>query len=314
MRKLIRVAITAAVLTVVSASPMYAANKDMEQLKQQVSDLMALVQHLQQSNDERMGVLKDLVQQTADSVNKMTLTVNGLQRQMATQAEAAGAKNDQLAGQIQSLNDSLDELKARMQRMEKTLNDVQGQQQQTNATLQNFQPGAAGTPAAASGGGGGAAVPPPGSPLPAGDPVPTKSGKAAAMPPPSAGPSSGDMYRAAYSDFMAGKNNVAASEFSDLIKAYPDDNLSGNAYFYLGEMDLRADRSAAAIKNYDHVLEHYPNNAKVPAAHLHKAQALVAQNQKTAGIAELRALITRFPASPEAATAKSRLAALQGRR
>jgi tol-pal system protein YbgF len=310
MRKFIRLALAAAVLAAVSATPMHAANKEMAQLQQQVQDLLTMVQHLQQSNDERMGVIKDLVQQTADSVNKMTLTVNGLQRQMATQAEAAGTKNDQLAGQIQSLNDSLDELKARMQRMEKTLNDVQGQQQQTNATLQNFQP--AGGSAAA--GGGASAVPPPGSPLPAGDAPVAKSGKAAAVPPPSAGPSSGELYRNAYSDFMAGKNNVAASEFSDLIKAYPDDNLSGNAYFYLGEMDLRAEKSTNAIKNYDHVLEHYPNNAKVPAAHLHKAQALVAQNQKTAAIAELKALINRFPTSPEAATARTRLAALQARR
>jgi len=310
MRKFIRLALAAAVLAAVSATPMHAANKEMAQLQQQVQDLLTMVQHLQQSNDERMGVIKDLVQQTADSVNKMTLTVNGLQRQMATQAEAAGTKNDQLAGQIQSLNDSLDELKARMQRMEKTLNDVQGQQQQTNATLQNFQPAGG----SAAGGGGASAVPPPGSPLPAGDAPVAKSGKAAAVPPPSAGPSSGELYRNAYSDFMAGKNNVAASEFSDLIKAYPDDNLSGNAYFYLGEMDLRADKSTNAIKNYDHVLEHYPNNAKVPAAHLHKAQALVAQNQKTAAIAELKALINRFPTSPEAATARTRLAALQARR
>jgi len=65
-----------------AATPAFAVNKDMVQLQTEVSDLQQAVAHLQQSNDERMGVLKDLVQQTADSVNKMSVTVEGLQQQM----------------------------------------------------------------------------------------------------------------------------------------------------------------------------------------------------------------------------------------
>jgi len=115
------------------------------------------------------------------------------------------------------------------------------------------------------------------------------------------------MYRTAYSDYMSGKNSLANSEFQDLIKAYPDDNLAGNAYYYIGEMELRANKPASAIKNYDHVLEHYPDNSKIPASHLHKGDALVAQHQTEAGIREYRALIQRFPNSPEAAQAKAKI-------
>ena len=56
-----------------AASPAFAVNKDMVQLQTQVQQLQDAVAHLQQSNDERMGVLNDLVQQSADSVNKMSL-------------------------------------------------------------------------------------------------------------------------------------------------------------------------------------------------------------------------------------------------
>lgn len=300
------------------ATPARAENKDMVRLQAQVQALADAVARLQQSNDERMGVLKDLVQQTADSVNKMTATVTNLQQQMANNHDAAAKGNDQLAGQIQALNDSLDELKARMQRMEKTLTDVQSQQAQMSAVM---------TSAPAGGGAvAPAAVPPAGaSPAPVnappsasvgpheGAPLPMPDEAAPAAPgvkaPPTAGPSVGAMYRSAYSDYMAGKEQLATSEFNDLIKAYPDDNLSGNAYFYLGEMDLRANRPGPAIKNYDRVIEQYPNNAKIPAAHLHKAQALKQMQQAEASTRELRALIARFPASPEAAQAKSRLAA-----
>ena len=118
------------------------------------------------------------------------------------------------------------------------------------------------------------------------------------------------MYRVAYADYIAAKYPLAGSEFADLIKAYPDDNLAGNAYFYIGEIDSRTQKPTAAVKAYDHLLEHYPDNPKIPAAHLHKADAMVAMHQNDAAIRELHALIQRFPNSPEAAQARTRLAGL----
>jgi hypothetical protein len=68
-----------------AASPLFAANKDMIQLQTQVQQLQDAVARLQQSNDESMGVMKDLVQQTADSVNRMTVSVDALQRGLKQQ-------------------------------------------------------------------------------------------------------------------------------------------------------------------------------------------------------------------------------------
>jgi TolA-binding protein len=58
------------------------------------------------------------------------------------------------------------------------------------------------------------------------------------------------------------------------------------------------------------VLEQFPDSNKVPAAHLHKGQALLAMNQTEAGVRELRALIQRFPTSPEATQARTKLNAM----
>ena len=99
-------------LLALAASPAFAVNKDMVQLQTQVQELQDAVARLQQSNDERMGVLKDLVQQSADTGNKMSLSIDALQQQAKAQQEATGAKMDQLSSQVQSLNDSLDEIKA----------------------------------------------------------------------------------------------------------------------------------------------------------------------------------------------------------
>ena len=60
----------------------FAVSKDMVQLQTQIQELQDAIARLQQSNDERMGVLKDLVQQSADSVNRMSVTIDGLQKQL----------------------------------------------------------------------------------------------------------------------------------------------------------------------------------------------------------------------------------------
>jgi tol-pal system protein YbgF len=313
--RLIPATLAAILLLGVGAQPAHAVSKEIVQLQTQVQQLQDAIARLQQTSDERAGVLKDLVQQTADSVNKMSVVVNGMQLRMQNLQDASSQKNDQLSGQVQSLNDSLDEFKARLTRIEKSLGDVQASQQSTNALLGNLPgnipQGGAVSPQPAGPASPGPENPPgnrkpaPGTPLSSltdgSQPAPT------AAPVNTAGPSSSEMYRTAYSDYMSGKNSLATSEFQDLIKAYPEDNLAGNAYYYIGEMDLRGNKPSSAIKDYDHVLEHYPDNSKIPAAHLHKGDALVAMHQTEAGIREYRALIQRFPNSPEAAQARAKI-------
>ena len=112
-------------------------NKDMVQLQTQIQQLQDAVARLQQSNDERMGALKDLVQQSADSVNRLSVNMDVLQKQMATQTTAEGTKVDQVSSQMQAMSDSLEEMKTRMSRLEKAVGDIQGQTQSINAALQN---------------------------------------------------------------------------------------------------------------------------------------------------------------------------------
>jgi TolA-binding protein len=313
-RSLAALALAAALVSL----PAHAENKDMIQLQTQVQQLQDAIAKLQQTNDESFGMLKQLIQQTADSVNTMSTTVNGLKLSMQNQQDAISASNQQVSGQVQSLNDSIDELKARMARMEKALTAIQNQQQTTNATLSSLPQG--GIPAGAAPAGPPQAAPnaspnqgtapdsgtdnsnnnPPPSTSPNTQPIPAASQ-----------PSAGDMYRGAYADYISARYSLASSEFTDLIKAYPDDNLSGNAWYYLGEMQMRTHKPTLAIKDYDQVLTRYVDNAKVPAAQLHKAQALIDTHQNEAAERELHSLIQRFPVSPEASQARAKLNALR---
>lgn len=301
-----------------AATPAFAVNKDMVQLQTQVQDLQEAVAHLQQSNDERMGVLKDLVQQTADSVNKMSVVVETLQQQMRTQQEASSGKMDQVSGQVQSLNDSLDEVKARLNNMEKALQSVQNQQQSINAALQNMAPPAGSAPATNQG-----VAPavqptadmPPAQPpapvadnrVPADNPFPATQGPQA---PALAGPPAATVYRTALGDYEAAKYALATQEFNQVIRSSPTDPLAGNSYYYLGEIDYRAGKFTNAVKDYNRVLDGYPGNPKIPVSHLHKGMALLAMKDREGGVAEFRALIQRFPNSPEATQARSKLSGM----
>ncbi|GAA3764959.1 outer membrane protein assembly factor BamD [Terriglobus aquaticus] len=323
----VRAAVLALTLsaTTFAAPNAFAASKEMIQLQTQVQQLQDAVARLQQSNDERMGVLKDLVQQTADSVNKMGLTVGQLQQQVAAQAQGEGGKVDQVSGQVQSLNDSLDELKARLQRIEKSLGDVQSSQQSLNARLEGGAAPGGSLPAATGAGSETAPVtnprgsraprttaPPPGFPSDSSTetapPAGTAPAGADATPAAATGaPPVADLYQTAFGDYNAAKYSLAKAEFNDVIRFYPDSNFAGNAYFYLGEMLFKTRDYGPATRQYDKVIEQYPGNPKIPAAQLRKGQALIGLHQTEAGARELRSLIQRYPNSPEATTARARL-------
>jgi tol-pal system protein YbgF len=306
-------------LTVLAAAPAFAVNKDMIQLQTQVQQLQDAVARLQQSNDERMGVMKDLVQQSADSVNKMSGAMDTLQRNLQTQQEAQGGKLDGIAGQIQALNDSIDEMKARLAKLEKLTQDIQNQQQSISAGSPAAAPSAApSTPPVAT------PQPDTSQPLPATPPTGRRGKPSAGIPlsdntAPMAAPTAqaaaqapavDDLYKSALGDYMAAKYSLAAGEFADVIRYYPDHSLSGNSFYYLGEIDYRAAKYEEASKDYDMVLQHFPESNKVPASRLHKGQALFELHQNDGAVREFRTLIARYPSSPEAMLARSKLSGM----
>jgi len=245
-------------------TPAWGVNKDMVQLQTQVQDLQDRIAHMQQSFDERMGVLQHLIEQSTDRANKVAASVTDLQTTLQKQQSESGTHVDQLSGQIQSLNDSLDELKARLGKVSKQLEDMQAAQQSMSATQ-------------------------------------TQQQQQASAPPPDV------LYNNALRDYQAGKNDLAAQEFADYVKYYPNTDLAGNSNFYLADIQFRQGNYQAAAKTYDQVLQSFPDGNKAAAAELKKGLALIELGQQEAGIAALRHVIQRYPKSNEALQARERL-------
>jgi len=246
----------------------WGVSREIVQLQTQVQALQDQMTHMQQSFDERMGVMKNLVEQSSDSMNKVAASLTDLQGTLQKQQTDSGAHVDQLSGQIQALNDTLDELKARLAKVSKQLEDMQAAQQ--NVAAQQSQ-------------------------------QTQQQQQQAQAPPPDV------LYNNALRDYNAAKNDLAAQEFADYVKYYPNTDLAGNAYFYLADLEFRQGNYQQAVKDYDQVLQNFPTGNKAPAAQLKKGFALLELGQKDSGIAELRRLIQRYPRSNEALQAKDRL-------
>ena len=269
------------------AVPAHAASKEMIELQTQVQQLLDMVQRLQSTLDTRMGVVQHMVEQTNDATTQMAATVNALQLKINAQTEANNGKLDTVSGQVQSLNDSVDELKSRIAKLDKTVQDLQAQLQAMQAP-----PPSAGQPGG----------------QPGGDPN-APQGSAPAAPAPVAPPLK-DTYQAAVRDYNAAHYDVASGEFQDVLHYYPNDDLAGNAQFYLGEIAYHQQNYADAVKNYNVVIETFPGSPKAPAAQLRKGLSLIELGKKDTGIHELRTLIQRHPQTPEATQARSKLNAM----
>jgi tol-pal system protein YbgF len=250
------------------ASPAWGVSKEMVQLQTQVQQLQEQMTAMQRSFDERMGVMNNLVQQSADATNKATAAMNALQITLQKQQSDASGRSDQLSGQIQALNDSIDELKVRLAQVSKQLQDLQSAQQSQAAAIAQQQ---------------------------------QQQQAQQNAPPPDV------LYNNAIRDYTGGNNDLATQEFSQYVQFYPNTDLAGNAYFYLGEIEFKQGNYQQAVQSYDQVLQNFPSGNKAASAQLKKGFALIELGKQDDGVDQLRHVIQRYPHSPEALQARDRL-------
>lgn len=276
--KILSSMVVLAALALLPATPAFAVSKEIIQLQTQVQALQDQMARMQQAFDERMGVMRNLVEQNTDGMNKIAAAMGNLQQSLNQQHTDVSGRNDQVSGQIQSLNDSIDELKGRMAKISTQLDQIATQQQNlpSQATPAMGAPGAPGT----SG---------------------TQAAPQSQAPPPEV------LYNNALRDYNAGKYDLASGEFGDFMKFYPTHDLAGNAQFYTADIEYRQGNFQQAVQDYDKVLEQYPGGNKASSAQLRKGMALIQLGDKQAGARELQSLIQRYPRSIEATTARDQL-------
>jgi len=257
-----------ALFLTLAIAPAYGASKEIIELQTQVTQLQQQMTAMTRSFDERMGVMKNLLEQNTAVASKVSAAMGELQSSINKQQQDRAAQVDQISGQIQSLNDTMDELKVRLAKLSKQFEDMQAAQQSLAAQQAAAQ---------------------------------QKAQEMAAAPPPDV------LYNNALRDYNGAKNDVAIQEFNDYLKFYPNTDLAGNAYFYLAEIQYKAGDYQKAVADYDLVLQNFPSGNKAAAAQLKKGFALLELGKQDEGTEELKHVIQRYPRTTEAAQARERL-------
>jgi len=257
-----------------TASPGLAQSREIVQIQQSVALLQGMVREMQRNFDEKMAVMRTLVEQSSEQTNRLGSDLSTLQQAIQSSVGNAGQKVDNITTQVQGLQASLDDLRARLDRLSQQMSKLETASQNISAGggmgMGSFGETGMGTP-----------------------------------------PAPDVLYNTALRDYTSGNYPLALQEFLEYLRYYPSTSLASNAQFYIGDIYYQQGQFEKAMQEYDKAIEQFPDGNKTSAAMLKKGFALLNMNLKTQGMQELDALVKRFPNTPEAQLAKDRLTTLQ---
>ena len=267
--------------SLVGPRPAEAVARELIELQRDVTSLLQGQKDLSTQVTQDHTVMKTLVEQSSDNVNKLGATMSSLQKSVQDVQANSGARLDTMSTQVQGLSDNLEEIKSRLGKLNQQLVDLQNSVQNVDAKISGAAP-ATGTPS------------------------PTAS-TAGSSPMPAGAPSADTLYSNGLRDITSGKYDLARAEFLDYLKYYGDTDLASNAQFYLGEIAYSQKQYQQALGEYDKVLNNYPKSFKLAPARLKKGMALDKLGQKAAAVREFREVIRRYPNTEEDRQARAKL-------
>jgi tol-pal system protein YbgF len=275
--------------SLIGPKPALAVARELIELQRDVTSILQGQKDLATQMTQDHTVQKTLIEQSSDSVNRLSTTMSGLQKSVQDVQANSGTRLDTMSTQVQGLSDNLEEIKSRIGKLNQQLVDLQNTVQNIDARISGGAPASSPSGLAGSPSGGSAS--------------PSASSASPAGPPPSAD----TLYSNGLRDITSGKYDLARSEFQDYLRYYSDTDLASNAQFYLGEIAYSQKNYEAAVQEYDKVLNNYPKSFKLAPARLKKGMALIELGEKNAGVKELREVVKRYPGGEEERRARARL-------
>jgi tol-pal system protein YbgF len=285
--------------SLVGPRPAEAVARELIELQHDVTSLLQGQKDLSTQVTQDHTVMKTLVEQSNENVNKLGATMGSLQKSVQDVQANSGARLDTMSTQVQGLSDNLEEIKSRLGKLNQQLVDLQNSVQGLDAKISGSAP----APATSNPTGPGSAAnynanPPNAKPAPVAATSAVPSGSA---------PSADTLYSNGLRDITSGKYELARSEFQDYLKYYGDTDLASNAQFYLGEIAYSQKNYDQAVGEFDKVLNNYPKSFKLAPARLRKGLALIELGQKPGGVRELREVVKRYPGTEEDRRARAKL-------
>jgi len=257
------------------------ASKEIQELQRDVALLQQQIKDLQRAQDEKFAAVIELARQSIEAANRANTGVavisSNIEKNLRDQTEkiatpvlGLSTRLNEMGGELRTVSQAVADLTALMSRLQVQLTDI-------NNAIKVIQQPPAALPAQ------------PGQPAAASDVAPMSGEK---------------MYNAARQDYVSGKYDLAVQEFADYLKYYGNTDYAPNAQFYIAMVHFVQANYETAVKEFDMVLEKYPDNNKTADSLLYKGRALVKmQGHKTEGANEFMEVIKRYPKSDQSVQA-----------
>jgi TolA-binding protein len=263
------------------------ASKEQQEMQRDIAQLQDQVRTLQSGFDQKMSALQTLVQQALDAGNKANTNVSVLNASV-TQTLDRELKDALrpvagLTAKVDNTNNDLSDVRNSMADITSQLNRIQQLLADMNNAIKVIQ-----APPAA---------PPPSNTNP--DAVVKR------LPPPA-----NVLWEGARGDYNSGKSDLAANDYAEFLRDYPDDPNAPEAQFVIGEIHLGQQKYDQAVMDFDAVLERYPDNKLTPDAYFMKGMALKQGGHRDLAATEWRTLIKKYPHSDRKNQAVEQLRAL----
>jgi tol-pal system protein YbgF len=115
------------------------------------------------------------------------------------------------------------------------------------------------------------------------------------------------VYQSAYSDYVAGKYELAYDAFQSFIEKYPNAELAMQAQFYLGEILYSRKMWRNAIEGYEKIKKLYSKSNLVVSAELKIALCYENLGMNKEALEVFSSIVDNFPNTPEFLTAKEKI-------
>jgi tol-pal system protein YbgF len=218
----------------------------------------------------------------------------------------------QLQAQVQQLQGQIEELQHHLQELD---DKNKAQYSDVDSRLGRLE-GAGGASAnAAAAGNAQAATPQAGNPSIA-TAAPASSASPGAGQPAAAGANADPAaaqaaYDVAFKALRAGDYVQASRAFRGFIQQYPNQALTPNAWYWLGESYYVTMNYPVALESFQHLLSQFPQSEKAPDALLKVGYSQLELKQDAAAKATLTTVTSKYPGSKAASLAQERLQRIQ---
>ncbi len=258
------------------------------------------------------AVLLALPVSAQDSRLSLADRVARLEQQAQNKDQGVGLVNQisQLQQQLQQQEGKIEELQHHLQELDEKSKAQYTDLDSRLARLEGGHPAAANAAAAAVGVQVGSA-PQSGAPANAANAVPASSASSAGAGNAADQATVQAAYDVAFNSLRSGDYAQASRQFRSFIQQYPDNPLTPNAYYWLGESYYVTMNYPVALEAFQHLVSQFPQSEKAPDALLKVGYSQLELKQTAAAKATLTAVTSKYPGSHAASLAHERLQRIQ---